>query len=71
MAATGLTGGHVMDMLGDTGDVVEAVEERGDLPLRLRFAPWCVPGVDADGLAELADLQRRGGRRWRSAASSS
>jgi predicted amidohydrolase YtcJ len=64
MAATGLTGGHVMDMLGDTRDVVEAVEEGGDLPLRLRFAPWCVPGVDADGLAELADLQRRGGRRW-------
>ena len=23
-----------------------------------------MPGVDADGLAELADLQRRGGRRW-------
>ena len=44
--------------------VVAAAEELGDLPLRLRFAPWCVPGVDADGLAELVDLQRRGGRRW-------
>jgi predicted amidohydrolase YtcJ len=64
MAATGLTGGHVMDLLGDSAAVVAAAEEAGDLPLRLRFAPWCVPGVDADGLAELVDLQRRGGRRW-------
>jgi predicted amidohydrolase YtcJ len=64
MAAAGLTGGHVMDLLGDSAAVVAAAEDAGDLPLRLRFAPWCVPGVDTDGLAELVDLQRRGGRRW-------
>jgi predicted amidohydrolase YtcJ len=64
MAATGLTGGHVMDLLGDSEAVVTAAEELGDLPLRLRFAPWCVPGVDADGLAELVAMQGRGGRRW-------
>ena len=64
MAATGLTGGHVMDMLGDSAAVITAAEDGGDLPLRLRFAPWCLPGVDADGLAELVHLQRRGGRRW-------
>jgi predicted amidohydrolase YtcJ len=64
MAATGLTGGHVMDLLGDSAEVVGAAEELGDLPLRLRFAPWCEPGVDADGLAGLIALQGRGGRRW-------
>ncbi len=64
MAATGLTGGHVMDLLGDSRAVVAAAEDAQELPLRLRFAPWCLPGVDADGLAELVDLQGRGGRRW-------
>ena len=64
MAATGLTGGHVMDLLSDSAAVVAAAEDLGDLPLRLRFAPWCEPGVDADGLAELINLQGRGGRRW-------
>lgn len=65
MAASGLTGGHVMDFIGDSAAVLAAAEERGDLPLRLRFAPWCMPGTDADGLAELVDLQRSAGRRWR------
>ncbi|TCO62217.1 amidohydrolase [Actinocrispum wychmicini] len=64
MAATGITGGHVMDLLGDSEAVVSAAENLGDLPVRLRFAPWCVPGVDADGLAELVAMQGRGGRRW-------
>jgi len=64
MAATGLTGGHVMDLLGDSAAVVAAAEDLGDLPLRLRFAPWCDPGVDAGGLAGLIGVQGRGGRRW-------
>ncbi|MDX2933775.1 amidohydrolase [Streptomyces ipomoeae] len=63
MAATGLTGAHVMD-LGDL-DLVGAVAEETVLPLRLRFAPWCMPGADADDLAELVALQGRGGRHWR------
>jgi hypothetical protein len=58
MASTGLTGGHVMDLLGDSQAVVAAAEDLGELPVRLRFAPWCVPGADADGIAELVDLQR-------------
>ncbi|MFW3168902.1 amidohydrolase [Geodermatophilus sp. CPCC 206100] len=64
MSAAGLTGGHVMDLLGDSRQVVAAAEGDGELPLRLRFAPWCLPGVDDDGLAELIDLQGQGGRRW-------
>ncbi|MET8763470.1 amidohydrolase [Lentzea sp. NPDC004782] len=64
MAATGLTGGHVMDLLGDSEEVLAAAEDLADLSLRLRFAPWCDPGVDADGLADLIAAQGRGGRRW-------
>lgn len=64
MAATGLTGGHVMDLLGDSEEVLTAAEDLADLPLRLRFAPWCDPGVDSDGIAELVAVQGRGGRRW-------
>ncbi|WP_046710212.1 amidohydrolase, partial [Streptomyces europaeiscabiei] len=62
MAATGLTGAHVMD-IGDL-DMVGAVAEDSVLPLRLRFAPWCMPGADADDLAQLVALQGRGGRHW-------
>ncbi|MEU6476490.1 amidohydrolase [Streptomyces sp. NPDC047017] len=63
MAATGLTGAHVMD-IGDL-DLVGAVAEDTVLPLRLRFAPWCMPGADKDTLDELVSLQGRGGRHWR------
>ncbi|MET8825700.1 amidohydrolase [Streptomyces sp. NPDC004610] len=62
MAATGLTGAHVMD--GGDLDLVTAVAEETVLPLRLRFAPWCMPGTDQDGLEELIALQGRGGRHW-------
>ncbi|MGW2046913.1 amidohydrolase [Streptomyces sp. NPDC001858] len=62
MAATGLTGAHVMDA-GDPELVAEVARETV-LPVRLRFAPWCMPGVDAAGLAELVAQQGRGGRHW-------
>ncbi|WP_028927141.1 amidohydrolase [Pseudonocardia acaciae] len=65
MAAVGLTGGHVMDFEDDAAAVLAAAEDAGDLPVRLRFAPWCVPGVCRDGLAELVAAQGTGGRRWR------
>ncbi|KUM90815.1 MULTISPECIES: amidohydrolase [Streptomyces] len=63
MAATGLTGAHVMDA-GDL-ELVGAVAEETVLPLRLRFAPWCMPGVDEEALEALVALQGRGGRHWR------
>ncbi|MGY1581337.1 amidohydrolase [Streptomyces sp. MN13] len=63
MAATGLTGAHVMD-LGDP-ELVGAVAEETVLPLRLRFAPWCMPGADRDDLDELVAAQSLGGRHWR------
>ncbi|GLX53164.1 amidohydrolase [Streptomyces hygroscopicus subsp. hygroscopicus] len=63
MAATGLTGAHVMD--GGDPELVAAVARETVLPVRLRFAPWCMPGADAGALRELIALQGRGGRHWR------
>ncbi|MBO2463207.1 amidohydrolase [Actinomadura violacea] len=65
MAAAGLTGGHVMDALGDTLAALADLEARDALPLRLRVAPWCQPGGDADDLARLIAEQGTGGRLWR------
>lgn len=44
MAATGLTGAHVMD-LGDgtVPELLTAFEAEGELPLRLRLAPGACP----------------------------
>jgi predicted amidohydrolase YtcJ len=61
MAASGLTGGHVMDGQPSTLQLLASLEEGGDLPLRLRLAPWCMPGAELD---QLVDQQRRAGRRW-------
>ncbi|MFD9030609.1 amidohydrolase [Streptomyces sp. NPDC059567] len=66
MAATGLTGAHVMDLGGqDVPGLLTALEADGDLPLRLRLAPWCMPGATAAELDELVRLQERSGRLWR------
>ena len=61
MAATGLTGGNMMDAEADALGVLDRIETTDDLPLRLRVAPWCMPGDDLD---ELVALQGRHGRRW-------
>ncbi|MEU6477335.1 amidohydrolase [Streptomyces sp. NPDC047017] len=65
MAATGLTGGHAMDANGASLAVLAALEAEDALPLRLRVAPWCQPGADADAVAELIRVQGTGGRLWR------
>ncbi|MFJ8296518.1 amidohydrolase [Streptomyces sp. NPDC094447] len=65
MAATGLAAAHVMDLGGtDVPGLLTALEEDGDLPLRLRLAPWCMPGVTAEELDGLVRLQERAGRLW-------
>ncbi|GAA4836001.1 amidohydrolase [Saccharopolyspora rosea] len=65
MAATGLTGGHVMDANGDSLDLYAELDADDALPLRLRIAPWCQPGTDDDGWRELVAQQGTGGRLWR------
>ncbi|MEV5545735.1 amidohydrolase [Streptomyces sp. NPDC052309] len=67
MAATGLTGGHVMDANGDSLALYAELDAAGRLPLRLRVAPWCQPGTDADGVRALIEQQGTGGRLWRTA----
>ncbi|MEO5665156.1 MAG: amidohydrolase [Nocardioides sp.] len=61
MAATGLTGANVMDGSSDSLDLLADLENATDLPVRLRLAPWCMPG---DDVPELVDRQGRGGRGW-------
>jgi predicted amidohydrolase YtcJ len=65
MAATGITSAHVMDLGGDALQLLAAVESAGDLAVRLRLAPWCMPGASPDDLAALVTVQRQAGRTWR------
>ncbi|MEU9672894.1 amidohydrolase [Streptomyces parvus] len=67
MAAAGLTGGHAMDANGDSLALYAELDSAGDLPLRLRVAPWCQPGADADAVRELIGQQGTGGTLWRTA----
>ncbi|MEU7027439.1 amidohydrolase [Streptomyces sp. NPDC046275] len=65
MAAAGLTGGHVMDANGDSLALLAELDAAGELPLRLRVAPWCQPGTDAEGVRALIEQQGTGGALWR------
>lgn len=65
MAATGITGAHVMDMHDDDAlDLLEAAERSGDLGIRLRISPMCLPGMTDEEMDALVGLQGRHGRRW-------
>ena len=64
MAAGGLTAANAMDFEGDSHELVRALEEDGELPLRLRFAPFVVPGAGRDALDLVVEQQRLRGRRW-------
>ncbi|MEV2250387.1 amidohydrolase [Streptomyces sp. NPDC050147] len=65
MAAAGLTGGHAMDADGDSLTLYAELDAAGELPLRVRVAPRCQPGTDADALRALIEQQGAGGRLWR------
>lgn len=68
MAATGLTGGHVMDLGDDALRLYADLDERDALSLRLRVAPWCRPDDDATQRGAIRDLVGRRGRLWSIAA---
>ncbi|MCD4852253.1 amidohydrolase [Arthrobacter sp. AK01] len=63
-ARSGLTGGHIMDHSDESSALFQALESDGGLPLRLRAAPWCMPGSDETDWKELARTIGTGGRRW-------
>lgn len=64
MAAAGITAGNAMDFEADSGDLMAALEADAELPIRLRFAPFCLPGCDTATLDHIVEMQRNGGRRW-------
>ena len=64
MAATGLTAGNAMDFDGRAEELISSLAAEVDLPLRLRFAPMCMPGSGRDFQDHIIDQQRLGGRRW-------
>ncbi|MEY9875351.1 putative amidohydrolase YtcJ [Streptacidiphilus sp. MAP12-33] len=64
MAASGLTGGHVMDAGGDSLAIYGELEERGELAVRLRVAPIAQPGTDERAVGRLIRQQGTGGTLW-------
>lgn len=65
MADTGLVAGQMLDLgQPDSLDVLEALEEQGDLAIRLRISPWIMPGAARGDLDAMLALQGRHGRRW-------
>jgi predicted amidohydrolase YtcJ len=63
-ARSGLTGGHIMDHDEESTALFQALEADGELPLRLRSAPWCMPGTGEAEWKQLARTVGIGGRRW-------
>ncbi|MCU1566825.1 MAG: amidohydrolase [Pseudarthrobacter sp.] len=65
MAESGLVAGHMLDFgHADSLEVLEALEERGELAIRLRVSPWIMPGATQEDLEAMLALQGRRGRRW-------
>ncbi len=64
MASTGITAGNAMDFDGDADVLVGGLAAEVDLPIRLRFAPMCMPGSTVDAQLHIIEQQRLGGRRW-------
>lgn len=64
MAATGITGTHVLDMAGTPEEVVAHLEKTAELPVRLRFSPMIEPGSSEPDWHHHLGRQGTGGRRW-------
>ncbi|GAB3854341.1 amidohydrolase [Nocardioides maradonensis] len=61
MARTGITGTNMMDAESGALDLLASFEEHHELPVRLRVAPWCMPGGEVE---DVLAVQGRHGRRW-------
>ncbi|MFJ8542310.1 amidohydrolase [Streptomyces sp. NPDC093586] len=64
MAATGLTGNHVLDFDEEQVPLLRAAEARGPLPVRLRLSPWVPAGSGPDIWERLVAWQKLSGERW-------
>lgn len=65
MAESGLVAGQMLDFgAPDTLEVLEALERRGELAIRLRISPWVMPGATEEDLKAMLAMQGRHGRRW-------
>ncbi|PRA11592.1 amidohydrolase [Arthrobacter sp. MYb211] len=65
MAASGLTGGEMLDFADpDSLEVFRRLEQYGELPIKLRIAPWLMASDGAEALERIIDLQGQHGRRW-------
>ena len=64
MARAGFTAGQVQDLAPDTVEILRAIEQTRDLPIRLRLSPWFEPGTAVAEVDRLARLQGLHGRRW-------
>lgn len=64
MADEGITGGQVLDRTDGMFDLVKAAEKKGDLPIRLTFSPWIMPGDEDDIIDEIIAMQGTAGYRW-------
>ncbi|MCB8881548.1 amidohydrolase [Acidisoma cellulosilytica] len=65
MAASGLTGIHVMDANTRSMELFAALEAEADLPLRLHVAPWVNPGASQSDIDEVLAQQSLHGKYWR------
>ncbi|MBK0422184.1 amidohydrolase [Leucobacter sp. CSA2] len=64
-AASGYTSLHQMNMEEGDLEVLRAIEEHGELPVRVRVSPlWRASEPWAETLRRMIDLQGTGGRRW-------
>jgi len=65
MSASGLTGGEMLDLADpDSLEIFRRLEARGDLPIKVRIAPWLMASDTPETLEQLIDLQGAYGRRW-------
>ena len=65
MASTGIVAGQMLDLMAeDSFDLLEELERRQDLPIRLRISPSVFPGFTAEDLERHLRYQELAGRRW-------
>ena len=65
MAESGLVAGQMLDFgQPDSLEVLAALEERGELAIRLRISPWVMPGATEEDLKAMLGMQGLHGRRW-------